>query len=177
MKPLPFTPGPSCPRGFTLVEVLIALTLLSIGMLGNARMQLFSTQATHAAYLRGQAVLMVESFIDRMQANSTGVLAGNYNSADVANYTAPQNNNCTETALLPAVSCTPAQLAGQDSWEWQQTLTNLLPGGGGTSCIDSDPDDALLCDGVGTIYSIRVNWTRMETGVVVAKQYLARYES
>jgi len=163
-------------RGFTLVEVMVALTLLSIGMLGSARMQIFSTQATHAAYLRGQAVTFVQDFIDRMQANTTAAQAGNYDSADPVNYAIPADNSCSETATTLASVCTPVQLAAHDRWEWSQDLVAVLPNGQGAVCLDSDPADAIACDGAGNIYTVSINWSVNENGATTTKQYSARYK-
>lgn len=173
-----------CPRrppsrvlqGFTLVEVMIALTLLSIGMLGSARMQMFSTQATHAAYLRGQAVTLVQDFIDRMQANTTGAQSGNYDSADTVNYAVAADNGCSETHTTLASVCTPVQLAAHDRWEWSQNLAAALPNGQSSVCLDSNPADANACDGAGNIYTISISWSVSENGATVTKQYSARYE-
>ncbi|MEH6368551.1 MAG: type IV pilus modification protein PilV, partial [Pseudomonas marincola] len=56
-------------RGFTLIEVLIAVVILSIGLLGMATLMMTSVQASQSAYLRGQASLMVYDFSERTRLN------------------------------------------------------------------------------------------------------------
>jgi len=63
-------------RGFTLVEVLIALLVLSIGMLGIAALFAETLQAGRAAQLRTQAVSIAADLADRIRANR--VLVGAY---------------------------------------------------------------------------------------------------
>lgn len=55
--------------GFTLVEVLVALLLLSVGLLGLAALQLESLRASRTALLRTQAVLLATDMADRLRAN------------------------------------------------------------------------------------------------------------
>jgi len=65
-------------RGFTLVELLIALLVLSIGMLGIAALFAESLQAGRSAQLRTQAVSIAADLADRIRANhvSAGAYAG-----------------------------------------------------------------------------------------------------
>lgn len=58
-----------CDHGFTLVEVLIALVVLSIGMLGIAALYLDTLQASRGALLRTQAVALASDLGDRIVAN------------------------------------------------------------------------------------------------------------
>lgn len=55
--------------GFTLVEVLVAWLVLSVGLLGVAALQLESLRSSRAALLRTQAVLLTTDMADRIRAN------------------------------------------------------------------------------------------------------------
>ncbi|WP_444989463.1 type IV pilus modification protein PilV [Halomonas mongoliensis] len=55
-------------KGFTLLEALIALLVLSIGMLGVAAMQLKALQGAHAAYQRSIASLAAQDAQERLWA-------------------------------------------------------------------------------------------------------------
>lgn len=57
-----------CSRGFTLIEVLVALLVLSVGLLGTAAMQLQSLQGAHAAYQRSIASLAAQDAQERLWA-------------------------------------------------------------------------------------------------------------
>lgn len=60
-------------RGFTLIEALVALLVLSIGMLGVAAMQLKSLQGAHAAYQRSIASLAAQDAQERLWADMEGL--------------------------------------------------------------------------------------------------------
>jgi type IV pilus assembly protein PilV len=55
--------------GFTLLEVLVTVIIMTIGMLGVAGLQLASMRSNHSAYLRTQATIAAYSLIDRMRAD------------------------------------------------------------------------------------------------------------
>jgi len=71
---------PRC-QGLTLVEILIALLVLSIGLLGLAGLQTMSLKFNTSAYYRTQATALAYDFADRMRANRQAALAGGYNVA------------------------------------------------------------------------------------------------
>jgi len=62
----------SSARGFTLIEALVALVVLSIGMLGVAAMQLKALQGAHAAYQRSIASLAAQDAQERLWAELAG---------------------------------------------------------------------------------------------------------
>ena len=64
--------------GFTLIEVLVALIVLSIGLLGIGKLMLFTSHANDSAYLRGQATEMAYAILDNMRANRTNAVAQGY---------------------------------------------------------------------------------------------------
>lgn len=51
-------------RGFTLLEVLIGLLVLSIGLLGIANLQIKSLRYTQDAYLRSQVIILAQDLTD-----------------------------------------------------------------------------------------------------------------
>lgn len=63
-------------RGFTLLEVLVALTIMSIGLLGLASMLTKGMRFNHQAYVRTQSTYIAYDIIDRIRANGSN--AGNY---------------------------------------------------------------------------------------------------
>jgi len=65
--------------GFTLVEALIALIVLSIGLLGVAGMQIAGLRANLSAASRTQASYLADDIVDRMRANNTAARNGDYN--------------------------------------------------------------------------------------------------
>lgn len=151
-------------NGFTLVEILIAIVVFSIGLLGIAGLQVSGMRFTQGSQLRSVAAMQASTMADRMRANRVGVLNGAYNSGGTMPTTS--SKDCATT------SCTPAETATFDLVNWNlaggsskpaQSNADLLPGGSGVVCIDSTPDDGTAagwaCDGVGPVYAIKVVWT------------------
>ena len=123
--------------GFSLLEVLIALVVLSLGVLGIAAMQTLALTGSQGGYLRTQAVLQAYDMTDRMRANPDGVGSGFYNSIP---YTLGSSVVCT--------SCTPEQIRDNDHNSWNTRNANLLPNGKGTvtSINTTDFDIAITWD-------------------------------
>jgi type IV pilus assembly protein PilV len=65
-------------QAYTLLEVLVAMLVLSIGLLGLAGLQAHGLKANHEAFLRSQAVYLSADMLDRMTANRADALAGWY---------------------------------------------------------------------------------------------------
>jgi type IV pilus assembly protein PilV len=112
-------------RGFTLLEVLIAVLVFSIGLLGVAGMVLASMRGVHTAQLHTQATLQAQWIGDAMRANPGAVMAGDYN------MTAPSvvSANCN-------VGCNPQRAAVYDMQRWGAQLARVLPAGQGTVICD-----------------------------------------
>lgn len=105
--------------GFSLLEVMIAVLVFSLGLLGLAGLLVISVKTNHSAYLRTQATFLAQSMADRMRANTAGVWAADYDSTvyPIAG---------TPSACSPA--CTVDQVATRDQLIWSNSLTDLLPG-------------------------------------------------
>src|SRR5438270_14098883 len=94
---------PAGPRGFTLIEMLVALAVLAVGMLGVATLFGISLHSGSSAISRIQAVNLSADIASRLRANGrAGIAANNAYSAAAA------DNGCTGS---DAVSSTPAQMA------------------------------------------------------------------
>lgn len=109
----------STTRGFSLLEVLIALVVFSLGMLGMTGLLAVSMKVNHGAYLRSQASFLAQSMADRMRANSRAVWANSYNDAD---YPISGSDPCSAGA-----ACSFANVAIRDKVIWSQQLTDQLP--------------------------------------------------
>jgi len=115
-------------RGFTLLEVLIALLVFSIGLLGLAGLQVQGLKFNHDSYLRSQATLLGYDLLDRIRANST--TAATYEVNDSAITTVP--TNCAASGT----TCSTAQMVAFDLYQWKTGIANLLPNGKGK--VDED---------------------------------------
>lgn len=108
-------------RGFTLLEVLIAVVILSIGLLGMATLMMTSVQASQGAYLRGQASLLAYDFSERTRLNHA--LAS---SAD--DYLLDANDSPGERPECGDDGCTDIEQAQLDLHQWQTMLASSIPG-------------------------------------------------
>ena len=106
-------------RGITMVETLVALVVLSIGMLGIAALYVETMRANRTAMIRGHAVNLVQDMADRIRANARAQLA-----YDIGQYGGnPATHNCVAGA-----ACTDLELAEDDLAWWKQSAQTILPG-------------------------------------------------
>jgi type IV pilus assembly protein PilV len=105
--------------GFSIVEALVALVILSVGMLGIAGLYLESLRSNRTAGSRTVAVQLVNDMADRIRANRAGL-----DQYILVDGTAPTGGaNCLTTL------CTPAQLALYDKVQWYTAVQAQLPKG------------------------------------------------
>src|SRR5687768_17421752 len=71
-------PSLADPRGFTLVEVLVTVVLISVGLLGLAALQLTTLRGNHDAYARSQASILAANILDCMRTNPMAFRHGSY---------------------------------------------------------------------------------------------------
>lgn len=109
-------------RGFTLLEVLIALVVLSVGLLGIAAMMNFSLKANDSAYMRTQAETLAYNIIDKMRANQNAALNGSYNISIGTQVSSPPN------CVTSSNTCTSAQVAQYDLNAWKTNLASTVTG-------------------------------------------------
>jgi type IV pilus assembly protein PilV len=129
-----------CQRGMTLIEILVAIVVLSVGLLGLAGLQLKGLQVNQGSIYRWQAAMLAEDIADRIRADRAGALANNY----------------VVTAGAPAGSATGGTLNAVSDW---LTRVAALPGGTATILAPTGPG--------GNQVTITVAWTdtRAQAGV------------
>ncbi len=129
-------------KGFSLVEVLIALIIMSVGMLGIAGLYVQSMQAGRTSMLRHHAVTLAGDIADRIRANPTAGAA--YAAA------AGVDNNC----VAQGANCNVAQMAAHDIFLWQaQALEFLPPMGDGSQQVQ-----VVFAAGAPPTYQITIRW-------------------
>ena len=146
-------------KGFTLVEVMIAVFVFAIGMLGIAGLQLKAYQSGHMAYARTIATMQANSLAERMRANPTGVTAGNY---ALASTSTPPGFEGT----CKAGGCAPNLMASNDLSEWVAEVQTALPNAVVQVCLDSTPEltptggagSGIVCDGLTNEWVIYIDW-------------------
>ncbi len=129
-------------NGFSLIEVLITILIVSFGLLGMAALVVSGARSNNVAYYRSVASKQTEDIADRMRANIAGVTAGAYNDLSA---TIPGNVDCVTNP------CNPIQIATYDHALWNTANARLLPGGRGA--VSGSPAAG---------YAITLMWTEKE---------------
>lgn len=155
---------PRKPRGMSLVEVLIAVLIFSLGMVGLGGLLIFSIQANHMAYLQTQVTFLAHSMADRMSANPIGMWNGYYNSAV---YPLKVTQDCS-------AGCAPKELATYDQQVWSTQLKTFLPDDGNLNATINCLSTGLSYTPAGTQMTYRppyggectmkITWTDSGTG-------------
>ena len=115
-------------RGASLIEVLVALLIFTVGLLGLAAMQLNSLQGTADSGQRSQSVWLMQDFIERMRANPDGTAAQYATAPNCAALPArmcADHYNPNTAAKVNASECNAAQMAAFDTWEAQCSYTAI----------------------------------------------------
>ncbi|MEJ2115279.1 MAG: type IV pilus modification protein PilV [Gammaproteobacteria bacterium] len=156
-------------QGFTLMEVLVALAVLSIGLLGMAGMQLFSMKSSHSAYLQSQASYFAYDLIDKMRANPVGFDNGSYDTTYSSIPASPPN--CQTTTA----TCSPTQLASFELAQWKCSLGSFK---NDTACAGALDLTSVLPNGDGSVVrngddvTVTVQWqegTNIESIMIMAE--------
>ncbi len=127
-------------RGFTLIEVLIAMIIMSVGMLGIAGLYVTSMQAGRTSILRHNAVTLAGDVADRIRANPRAAASYALADAGVPSACVAANTNCTRD-----------EMAANDIYLWNQQARDTMPNG--TVAI-------VFNNGVAPpTYQITVSWT------------------
>jgi type IV pilus assembly protein PilV len=139
-------------RGFTLIEVLVALVITGIGLLGIAKIQALVYANTGSASVRSLVAIQASSLAAVMHANRAYWAAGAAPSPIViTNATIAESTNtldttatnvadCKLTGSTVTLPCTPAVLAAHDLHAWANGIFALLPGASPTTTITCPPN-------------------------------------
>ena len=133
-------------QGFTLIEVLIALVITSLGLLGLLALQTTGLRSNHMSTMRTQATLMAYEMADRINANSDGASTS-------SNYTIAHGSSPSGSAPDCVASiCSDTDMSTYDLWQWKNTLDDNLTSGDGEITF-ADPD-----------YTVTVRWDENRDG-------------
>lgn len=118
-------------EGFTILEILIALVVLAIGILGMAGLQSKSLYNNHSAQLRTKATSLAHDIAERMRANRRIALesAANYQ-INMGTTPAAPGTNCATN------NCSGNELATFDKYQWWSAVSNELPVGEASVAVD-----------------------------------------
>jgi len=123
-------------RGFTLIEVLVALIVISVGLLGIVGMEALALSSSSSARMRSLASIEAASMAAAMHANrafwSTNTITVTL-SGQPAAVTAPttlaggSGDDCTQASTSQMPPCAPTTLAAADLQRWGSALSQILP--------------------------------------------------
>jgi type IV pilus assembly protein PilV len=153
-----FTSQPS--RGFSLIESLITIVVISVGMLGIAALYVESLKAGQTAVMRTRAVALAADMADRIRTNQAGGVTYDVG-PDPVGVVPP--NTCADTAVVSATICAPDEMALNDIWQWKTLVGNTadaqfqrlgLPNA--AASIDRNPAT------VPVTYTITISWSEKD---------------
>jgi type IV pilus assembly protein PilV len=138
-------------RGVGLIEVLVAVLILALGLLGMAGLQSKSLRANQSSYARSQAVMLSYYMMDAMRADRASALLGNYN----------------QTSLCNADAITGSTLSDNNLRDWVDSLRDAL-GDQPTTC------GSVACDSTTGICTVGVIWDDERAGGLGDQTFLTR---
>jgi type IV pilus assembly protein PilV len=143
---------PLSQQGFTLIEVMVAVFVLAVGILGMAGMQAVSVRESQNSIFRSQADILAGDMADRLRANRADAaddLSTNYET---------DGTNDGGDCLGTTANCDAVELAAHDIFQWQTQIANSnLPSGIGTITRNDGTSE----------YTILVFWDEDRDGAVV----------
>jgi type IV pilus assembly protein PilV len=147
-------------RGSTMIEVMVAILVLALGMMGMLGMFINSLKISGGAIYRNTATQHAYMMADIIRANQV----------NLQSYFAP---TATATAnCFTSTGCTSAQMPNTEYKVWETQLSKLLPAGQGIVCRDnaaarsmSSMATYLTCSGTGQVV-VKVCWdeSRIQSG-------------
>jgi type IV pilus assembly protein PilV len=163
--------SPPRQRGFSLIEVMVALIVLVLGVLGSAAMTLTALRDDKQSALRSQATAMAYELADLMRANVVPQTAPVNTQESIFTGSQPS----TVTAACYAAGCTAAQMATSDYAQWLAKLTGTggLPNASAKVCRDSANLNSMTsCDNAtSSPLVVKLQWDeKYNNGTYVAAQ-------
>lgn len=160
--------------GFSLLEVLISIIILSFGLLGMVGLQAAAIQANRDARIQSAAVNLARELAEMMRGNkdislltASNPYVGHFNTSPMAAATPAY---CLNVAIGTTPCANGTQIANAQMTEWLTRVDAELPSPVVRVCIDSAPFDASgvarwACDvsGAGATTVIKIGWTRSVT--------------
>ncbi len=146
---------PRSSHGMSLIEILVAVIVLSIGLLGIAALQIQSKRSNFEAIQRTTATMLTHEIVERMR-NNASRLEDYLTTVGGGVITAAPTPNCSNTN-----PCTPQQLVQRDLWEWERAIDGAEEVAGGsetgglvmpTGCITGP------AGGGSGIYTVSLAW-------------------
>ena len=164
--------------GFSLIEVLISIVVLSFGMLGMVGLQAAALQANREARMQSTATGLARELAEKMRGNhiisnlttvANNPYLGTFTSplaAAAPNYCLSVGQNCFNAGSTDTVNAT--TVANAEMTEWLARVDSALPGAQVSVCFDNAPFTSgglpqWTCSNSGDVAIIKIGWTRGTT--------------
>lgn len=135
--------------GFSMIEVLVTLLVISLALLGTAGLQSYSMRLNQGGQYRSLAVFLAADLAERMEANKAAAVAGSYALADTTGAAFVTGGSGVSTACS-ANACSPTALANFDLSQWQNAVAATLP--------QSSWSVTQVVSGAQSSYTITIGW-------------------
>lgn len=127
--------------GFGMIEILVAVLVLAIGLLGMASLQVSSLGMTTGSWNRSQAVLLADDLIERARANREHISHYAVDAGD--------RPDCSRTYAVENKNVT-----AEDVTEWRNSVACLLPDGNAKAVVS------------GNVMSVTVTWNARSNAAI-----------
>jgi len=158
--------------GFSLVEVLVSIVVLSFGLLGMVGMQASALQSNRDSRAQSAAVFLARELAESIRGNKTEGIKLPASNPYVGAFSSPLAvavpSYCLNVAVGTTACTGSGEIANAQMTEWLNRVDAELPGARVAVCFDSDPFDSVgrprwACNGTGDILVVKMGWTRGST--------------
>lgn len=162
---------PLATTGFSLIEVLVSIVVLSFGLLGVVGMQAAALQANKESRIQSTAAFLIRELAETIRSNKAEGIRPVATNPYVGSFSSPMTattpSYCLSVAASPACADRTA-IANAQMTEWLARVDAELPGARVDLCFDSAPYGTSglphwTCDNTGNILVIKISWTRGST--------------
>jgi type IV pilus assembly protein PilV len=139
-------------RGVGLIEVLIAVLVFALGVLGMASMQVGAKRTSYDALQRSLATSLARDIVERMRSNPSATSLEIFGAVDnLGGGTRTKPKDCK------ANTCTPTELANYDVWEWEQALDGAAEQSGDANAGGLVSPKACITHNAGVV-TVAIAW-------------------
>ncbi|MCW8885236.1 MAG: type IV pilus modification protein PilV [Motiliproteus sp.] len=172
LKPLGGTSTKKDQYGVGMLEVLIAIVLLTSTLLGATALQITGLQTNRSAYYRSQASQLAYDYADRIRINASYALNNSSNyELNTSSMAMPSSTSCSTNSN----GCSEANLRVHDIRQWSENFIDVTGVGN-----DNSAYQALLPGGVGEVtasgatFTITVSWDEVDWSVTSSSNKASR---
>lgn len=159
-------------KGFTLIEIMIAVVVFSFGLLAVAGVMTVAVKNNHNGFMRSQASFLASSMLDMMTRNDSRKLYDN-------SYDGTYSGYSDISAVCHSAACTMDELVDRDVQLWSNQLTQILPNSegeiscqsrGATLGVCLNVNDA--CEPYNGFCTITITWDESSEASASSQQTL-----